>query len=111
MVRVFVLWAAVAIVVLPLSAQATGCGEWNRMSDARKWDRIDRMIDDAISGSGGRSSSVNRNAVGRCLGSYSEDMFWEFNDLCSNSSTASWRRRCTARFSILTSTLRPHLSL
>jgi hypothetical protein len=89
MLRVFLLGAAIAIIILPLSARATGCGEWNRMSDAKKWDRIDRMIEDAMSGSGGRSYSVNRNAIERCLQGYSEDMFWDFNDLCSDSSTAS----------------------
>lgn len=79
-----------ALILLgPSIAQATSCSEWNRMSDDRKWSRIDRMINDALSGSGGRSYNVNRGAIGRCLADNSENMFWEFNDLCSDSRTAS----------------------
>jgi hypothetical protein len=78
----------VMLVIAPLSAQATGCREWNRMSESRKWDRIDRMIDDAISGQKGRSYQVNRGAIGRCLSDNSQNMFWDFDGLCADSSTA-----------------------
>jgi hypothetical protein len=59
------------------------------MSQSQKWDRIDRMIDDAISGNKGRSYRVNRNAIARCLDAHSQTMFWEFDDLCADSRTAS----------------------
>ena len=91
MLRSLLLTATFMMVIAPLSAHATGCGEWNRMSDAKKWDRIDRMIDDAISGQRGRSYQVNRNAIGRCLSSHSEDMIWDFNDLCADPDTAGMR--------------------
>jgi len=71
------------------AAHATGCRDWNRMSESRQWARIDRMIDDAISGQGGRNSSVNRNAIARCLDANAENMFLDFNDLCADASTAS----------------------
>ena len=58
------------------------------MSEAKKWDRIDRMIDDAISGQKGRSYQINRNAIGRCLAAHSQDMFIDFHDLCSDGATA-----------------------
>ena len=87
--RLPLLAAMLVCVIAPSTADATGCREWNRMSDSRKWDRIDRMIDDAISGQRGRSYQVNRNAIGRCLTDYSQDMFLDFNDLCVDSSTAS----------------------
>jgi hypothetical protein len=86
--RVLLIVATIALVTAPQSAHATGCREWNRMSDSRKWDRIDRMIDDAISGQRGRSYQVNRNAIARCLESNSENMFWDFNDLCADPATA-----------------------
>ena len=84
-----VVWiTAFAIVAAPLSAHASGCGKWNRLPEQKKWDRIDRMIDDAISGPKGRSYQVNRNAIGRCLQANSENMLWDFNDLCGDPSTA-----------------------
>ena len=86
--RSLVLVATIVLVIAPLPAQATGCREWNRLSESRKWDRIDRMIDDAISGQRGRSYQVNRNAIARCLESNSENMFMDFDDLCSDASTA-----------------------
>lgn len=46
------------------------------------------MIDDAISGQRGRSYQVNRNQIARCLQSSSEDMFWDFNDICDDPRTA-----------------------
>ena len=80
--------AAMLLAIAPLSAHATGCREWNRLSESSKWDRIDRMIDDAVSGQRGRSYRVNRNAIARCLADNSEDMFWDFNDVCADPSTA-----------------------
>ena len=73
----------------PAVAQATSCRDWNRMSESRKWDRIDRMIEDAISGNRGRSYNVNRNQIARCLEANAQDMFWSFDDVCSDASTAS----------------------
>jgi len=85
---VLVVGTAVVLLV-PSLAQATSCSDWNRLSESGKWDRIDRMINDAISGQGGRSYNVNRNAIQRCLQSHSEDIFWDFEDLCADSRTAS----------------------
>ncbi len=87
--RLLLLAAMLVWVIAPSTADATGCQEWNRMSDSRKWDRIDRMIDDVISGQKGRSYQVNRNAIARCLTDYSQDMFLDFSDLCADASTAS----------------------
>ena len=78
--RSFLLIATIMLASAPLSAHATGCREWNRMSESRKWDRIDRMIDDAVRGQRGRSYQVNRNAIARCLAGNSEDMFWDFKN-------------------------------
>jgi hypothetical protein len=80
--------ATMMLAIAPLSARATGCREWNRLSESSKWERIDRMIDDAISGQSGRSYRVNRNAIARCLADNSEDMFWDFNDICEDPKTA-----------------------
>ncbi len=86
--RALLLIATIILAIAPLSAKATGCREWNRLSESRKWDRIDRMIDDAISGQRGRSYQVNRNAIARCLANNSENMFWDFDDICADSNTA-----------------------
>jgi hypothetical protein len=86
--RSLLLIATIMLAITPLSAQATGCREWNRMSESRKWDRIDRMIDDAVSGQRGRSYQVNRSAIARCLVDNSQNMFWDFDDICSDSNTA-----------------------
>jgi hypothetical protein len=86
--RSLLLIATIMLAITPLSAQATGCREWNRMSESRKWDRIDRMIDDAVSGQRGRSYQVNRNAIARCLNDNSQNMFWDFDDVCADSNTA-----------------------
>ena len=84
LLAVTLVWAIAAA-----PAYATGCREWNRMSESRKQDRIYRMIDDAISSQKGRSYGVNRNAIGRCLEGKSENMFWDFSDLCVDANTAS----------------------
>lgn len=86
--RSLLLMTTIMLTIAPLSAHATGCREWNRMSDSRRWERIDRMIDDAISGQKGRSYKINRNALARCLADNSENMFWDFNDICADSDTA-----------------------
>ncbi len=87
--RSILLAATLVCAIAAPPAYATGCREWNRMSESRKWDRIDRMIDDAISGQKGRSYQVNRNAIGRCLQGNSDNMFLDFGDLCADASTAS----------------------
>ena len=73
----------------PSIAHATSCSEWSRLSENGKWTRIDRMISDAIDGQAGRSYNVNRNAIRRCLESHSEDIFWDFEDLCADSRSSS----------------------
>jgi hypothetical protein len=77
------------VLLVPSLAQATSCSDWNGMSENGKWNRIDRMINDAIEGQDGRSYGVNRNAIRRCLLNHSEDIFWDFEDLCADSRTAS----------------------
>ena len=89
MLRSLLLVAAIVLVIAPLSAHATGCRDWNRMSESRQRDEIYRMIDDAITGQKGRSYRVNRNAISRCLENQVEDMFLDFYDLCSEGATAS----------------------
>jgi hypothetical protein len=69
------------------TASATSCQQWKRMSEDRRWDRIDRMIEDAITGQKGRSYHVDRGAIQRCLVSNSQNMFWDFDELCSDSRT------------------------
>jgi hypothetical protein len=88
-IRSVLVVGAAVVLLAPSLAQATSCSDWNRLSENGKWDRIDRMINDAISGQGGRSYHVNRNAIQRCLQNHSEDIFWDFEDLCADARSAS----------------------
>ncbi len=58
------------------------------MSEDQRWDRIYRMIDDAISGNRGRQFQVNRAAIARCLEGQVESMYWDFEDTCADPRTA-----------------------
>ncbi len=58
------------------------------MTEDQRWDRIYRMIDDAIAGQRGRQYQVNRAAIARCLEGEVESMFWDFDDTCADSQTA-----------------------
>ena len=86
------LLAAVLAVVLVTAAatpaSATRCQTWRRMTDAQRWDRVYRMIDDAISGQGGREFRIDRGAVGRCMERQAEAMYWAFDDACLDSGSA-----------------------
>jgi hypothetical protein len=88
MLRSTALMAMIVGVLAPASADATGCHEWNRMSESQQRDRIDRMIADALSSQRGRSYNVNRAAIARCLEDNSDSMFYDFGDLCGDSRTA-----------------------
>ncbi len=69
-------------------ASATSCQSWRRMTEAQRWDRIYRMIDDAIASQRGRQYQVNRAAIARCLEGKVESMFWDFDDTCGDPKTA-----------------------
>ena len=47
-----------------------------------------RMIEDAVRGEGGRSYSVDRGAIRRCLQANSQEMFWDFDAVCSDARSA-----------------------
>jgi hypothetical protein len=80
---------AVAIVATAASpASATSCQAWRRLTEPQRWDRVYRMIDDAIAGQDGRELRVNRAAIGRCLERRAESMYWDFDDTCADSGTA-----------------------
>ena len=81
----------VSILVLGLAAApAWGmrCPTWQGLGPQQKADAIERMIQSAIAGSGGRSYHVNRGAIERCLRGYARDMEYAFDDLCSDPRTA-----------------------
>jgi hypothetical protein len=83
--------SALAVLLVAASASpalATSCQRWRRLTEDQRWDRIYRMIDDAITSQRSRQYQVNRAAIGRCLETKVEPMYWEFEDTCSNPSTA-----------------------
>ena len=61
------------------------CAKWGRLSGDQKYAALTRMIDDAVTGQGGRQYNVNRNAIGRCLDSMIETIFLDFEDTCADS--------------------------
>ena len=80
---------AVSVVAMTASpAFATSCQRWRRLTEDQRWDRIYRMIDDAITSQRSRQFQVNRAAIGRCLEGQVESMYWDFDDTCQNPSTA-----------------------
>ncbi len=87
--RVLAAALAVSVVATATSpAFATSCQSWRRMTDSQRWNRIYRMIDDAIAGQRGRQYQVNRAAIARCLERHVESMYWDFDDTCADSSRA-----------------------
>ena len=76
------------LVLLAQPASAITCQQWGRLGPDQKVATIDRMIQSAISGSGGRSYQVNRGAIGRCLASQARSIEYDFDDVCSDPRTA-----------------------
>ena len=83
------LLALSVVLVLAPPASAMRCSQWTRLSDDQKYEAITRMIDDAIAGQGGRQYGMNRSAIGRCLDSRIQNIFYDFDDTCADSSRAS----------------------
>ena len=82
------LLALSVVLALAQPASAMKCSQWTRLSYDQKYQAISRMIDDAIVGQGGRQYRVNRNAIGRCLDSQIQNIFYDFEDTCADSSRA-----------------------
>ena len=59
------------------------------MGPDQKSATIDRMIQGAVSGSGGRQYRVDRGAVGRCLDGYARSIEYDFDGARADSRTAS----------------------
>ena len=67
---------------------AMQCREWQRMGPDQKSASIERMIQNAVSGSGGRQYRINRGAVGRCLQGQAQPIAYDFDDACADARTA-----------------------
>jgi hypothetical protein len=79
---------AVVLLILAPAAHAIGCQQWSRLGPEQKSATIDRMIQNAVTGQGGRSYRVNRGAVGRCMGRYAQQIEYDFDAACADSRTA-----------------------
>ncbi len=69
-------------------ALAMSCRNWDRLGPQQRAAAVEHMIQSAVSGSGGRSYRVNRDAIARCLEANSRDIEYAFDDVCSDSRTA-----------------------
>ncbi len=74
--------------LLAAPVHAINCKQWERMAPAQKSATIDRMIQGAVSGSGGRQYQVDRSAVGRCLQGYARSIEYDFDGACADSQRA-----------------------
>ena len=59
------------------------------MSPDQKAATIDRKIQGAVAGSGGRQYHIDRGAVARCLQSSARSIEYDFDGACADSRTAS----------------------
>ena len=89
MIRIAALVGILTSSLLAAPAVATTCAQWQRLGSDQKASTVAGMIQSAISGSGGRSYQVNRGAIERCLQSHSRSIEYAFDDVCSDSRTAS----------------------
>jgi len=84
--------SALSLLVLLLVASplhAINCRQWDRMGAGQKSATIDRMIQGAVSGSGGRQYHADRGGVARCLQSNSRSIEYDFDGACGDARTAS----------------------
>ena len=80
--RLPLLSLAFVMLVAP-DASAITCRKWERLADYQKADTLDRLIQQALEGSGGREfSSISRGAVARCLWDNSLDIQYAIDDKC-----------------------------
>jgi hypothetical protein len=79
----------VLVLLLAAPVHAISCRQWDRMGPDQKSATIYRMIDGAVSGSGGRQYGVDRGAVGRCLEGHARSIEYDFDGACADSRSAS----------------------
>ena len=77
------------VLLLAAPVHAITCKQWERMAPAQKSSTIDRMIQGAVSGSGGRQYQVDRGGVGRCLQGNARSIEYDFDGACADSRSAS----------------------
>ena len=82
------LLALLVALLLAEPALAMSCRDWERLGPQQRAAAVEHMIQSAVSGSGGRSYRVNRDAIARCLGASSRDIEYAFDGVCSDPRTA-----------------------
>ena len=76
------------VLLLAAPVHAITCRQWERMAPAQKSATIDRMIQGAVSGSGGRQYQLDRGAVARCLQGDARSIEYDFDGACADARTA-----------------------
>ena len=69
-------------------AGAITCRQWTRLGPDQRIATIDRMIENAVGGSGGRQYQVDRYSIGRCLAWEVENIAYDFDGACADASSA-----------------------
>ena len=82
---------AVALVALAVAspAHAVNCRAWMRMGDDQRAATVDRMTQRVVTSHAAQQYSVSKSRVARCLEGYGYDIQDDFDDACSDRSTAS----------------------
>jgi hypothetical protein len=81
-------FVVLAVLLSAPPVHAISCKQWQRMAPAQKGATIDRMIQGAVSGSGGRQYQVDRAAIARCLQRNARSIWYDFDAVCADSRTA-----------------------
>ena len=88
MKTIAILALALVVAAVATPARALTCNSWSRLGPDQRAATIQRMISNAVEGSGGRSYHIDRSAVGRCLERAALAIGYDFDGACSDSRSA-----------------------
>ena len=80
--------SALILLVVAGPAEAMRCRDWVRFGPDRKATAVEDMIQDSLASNRGREINFNRDAIGRCLYSFAQDIEYAFDDACANARTS-----------------------
>jgi hypothetical protein len=79
---------SLALIILATPAAAIDCRTWGRLGPGQKEAAVYDLIEATVSGSRGRQYQVNRGAIERCLQRKANNIAYDFDDTCADSSRA-----------------------
>jgi len=79
---------SLALILFAAPAAAIDCRTWGRLGPGQKEAAVYDLIETTVSGSRGRQYQVNRGAIERCLQRNVNNITYDFDDTCADSSRA-----------------------